>query len=110
MRYAVVGVGRIGELHARLLAAIAGVEAIVVADPDQARAEQVARDLGGTAATSPAAAMDAADAVVIAAATGAHAELIDLAAARSLPTFCEKPLAPGLVASRLVAERIATSG
>ena len=40
--------------------------------------------------------MDAADAVVIAAATDAHAELIRASIERGLPTFCEKPLAVDL--------------
>ena len=56
------------------------------------------------------AALDAAEAVVIAAATIAHAELIRASIARGLPTFCEKPLAADLDDTLAVADEIERSG
>jgi myo-inositol 2-dehydrogenase / D-chiro-inositol 1-dehydrogenase len=93
MKVALIGAGRIGTLHARLLSATDGVEALTIADAMPDRAAAVAREVGATAAPSIEAALDAADAVVIAAATDAHAELIRASIGRRLPTFCEKPLA-----------------
>ena len=93
MRVALIGAGRIGTLHARLLSATDGVEKLTVADAYPERAATVAHDVGATAAPSIEAALDSADAVVIAAATDAHAELIRASIGRRLPTFCEKPLA-----------------
>ena len=93
MKVALIGAGRIGRLHARLLRATEGVDALVVADVDAARAAEVAGSVGATAAPSIEAALDGAEAVVIAAATAAHAELIRARSAAGLPTFCEKPLA-----------------
>ena len=93
MRVALIGAGRIGTLHARLLSATDGVEKLTVADAVPERAATAAHDVGATAAPSIEAALDSADAVVIAAATDAHAELIRASIGRRLPTFCEKPLA-----------------
>jgi myo-inositol 2-dehydrogenase/D-chiro-inositol 1-dehydrogenase len=110
MRVALLGAGRIGRLHARLLTATEGVDTLVVADVDAARAAEVAAEVGATVAPSMDAALDAADAVVIAAATGAHAELIRASIGRDLPTFCEKPLAGNLDDTIALAADIDRSG
>jgi myo-inositol 2-dehydrogenase/D-chiro-inositol 1-dehydrogenase len=110
VKVALLGAGRIGQLHARLLAATAGVDELLVADPQPARAVEVADQVGATAAASIEAAMDQADAVVIAAATSAHPELIRAAIGRGLPTFCEKPLAAELDESIALAGEIERSG
>ena len=93
MRVALMGAGRIGRLHARLLKATAGIDSVVVGDVDNERAADVARTTGIESASSIEAAFEGVDAVVIAAATSAHAELIREAIRRGMPTFCEKPLA-----------------
>jgi myo-inositol 2-dehydrogenase / D-chiro-inositol 1-dehydrogenase len=110
VRLALLGAGRIGTLHARLLTATPGVDALVVGDVDAGRAAAVAGSVGATAAASIDAALDGADAVVIAAATTAHADLIRAAIGRGLPTFCEKPLAPTLEDTIAVAADIDRSG
>jgi myo-inositol 2-dehydrogenase/D-chiro-inositol 1-dehydrogenase len=110
MRIALIGAGRIGRLHARLLSATPGVDEVVVADAQQERAATVAAEVGARAATSIDAALDGADAVAIAAATDAHANLIRTAIDRGLPTFCEKPLAATLEDSLAVAAEIDSSG
>ena len=50
------------------------------------------------------------DAIVIAAATDAHAELVRVAIGRRLPTYCEKPLAGTLEETIAVAALIEASG
>ena len=110
MKIALLGAGRIGQLHARLLSATPGVDTLVIADADVDRAASVATAVGGTAAPSTEAALDVADAVVIAAATNAHAGLIRAAIGRGLPTFCEKPLADDLPETLSVAAAIAKVG
>ena len=88
-----VGVGRIGVLHARTLLDLEGVS-VTVADADSGRARKVAADLGIRAAETPEELVGAGvDALVIATATGGHAPLVRLAADASLPAFCEKPVA-----------------
>jgi myo-inositol 2-dehydrogenase / D-chiro-inositol 1-dehydrogenase len=110
MRVALLGAGRIGRLHGRLLTATPGVDAVVIGDVDGARAAEVAAAVGAAASPTIEAALDAADAVVIAAATTAHAELIRAAIGRGLPTFCEKPLAGNLEDTISVAADIERSG
>ena len=106
MRVALVGAGRIGQLHGRLLAGQADVEQVVVADADPARAQASAAAIGGQLAVSVEEALDAADAVVIAASTNAHAALVGMAIDRELPTFVEKPLAFDLDETETLVERI----
>jgi myo-inositol 2-dehydrogenase/D-chiro-inositol 1-dehydrogenase len=90
----VIGVGRIGAFHARTLLALDTVESVTLADVDATRAATLAGELGAAAAPTPEALVDAnIDALVIAAPTSAHRELLALAAAAKLPTFCEKPVA-----------------
>jgi myo-inositol 2-dehydrogenase/D-chiro-inositol 1-dehydrogenase len=106
MRIAMFGAGRIAPLHARTLKGSSDVSAISITDVVPERAADVATDLGLEHVVSAAEAFDAADAVVIVAATVAHAELIREAIGRGLPTFCEKPLAPTLGQSVALAEEI----
>ena len=94
MRIGLAGTGRIGAFHAKTLTSIPGVDDLVLADLDTALAKQVATDLGVAAASSIDALLDSGlDAFVITAGTAAHAELLEAAIARDIPTFCEKPVA-----------------
>jgi myo-inositol 2-dehydrogenase/D-chiro-inositol 1-dehydrogenase len=110
MRVALIGAGRIGRLHARLLAETPGFDELVIADAHRERAETVGAEVGARAAPSIDAALDGADAVAIAAATDAHASLVRAAIGRGLPTFCEKPLAKDLADTLAVAAEIEASG
>ncbi len=96
MRVALLGAGRIGRLHGRILASLPGVDEVLVADVAAERAREVAAENDATAVDTIDEAIDRADAVVIAAATDAHAALIRSAIGKGRPTFCEKPLALGL--------------
>jgi myo-inositol 2-dehydrogenase / D-chiro-inositol 1-dehydrogenase len=107
----VIGLGRIGAFHARTLPALEGVASVVVADADAARAREVAREVGVTVAETPKALFDTGvDAVVIATATLAHAELLRLAASAGVPAFCEKPVALELAALDEVLHDVGRAG
>ncbi|HRC40182.1 Gfo/Idh/MocA family protein [Nostocoides sp.] len=94
MRIGLAGTGRIGAFHARTLRSLPGVDQLVVADIDAALAAQVATDLEVSAAGSIGELLDAQlDGFVITAGTAAHADLIEAALDRGIPTFCEKPVA-----------------
>jgi myo-inositol 2-dehydrogenase / D-chiro-inositol 1-dehydrogenase len=105
MRIAQLGVGRIGAMHAELLAGLLDHEDLVVADAAPERAIEVADRLG-IASASIEQAIAGANAMVIAASSTAHAELIRAGLSRGLPIFCEKPLATGLDATRQLVEEI----
>lgn len=106
MRVAVIGAGRIGQFHARTLAGHGSVDGLVIADVDRDRAVSLATGVDGTVAPSPEAAMDGVDAVIVAASTDAHAGLVRAAVDRGLPTFCEKPLALDLDATRDLVDHV----
>jgi myo-inositol 2-dehydrogenase/D-chiro-inositol 1-dehydrogenase len=94
MRIGLAGTGRIGAFHAKTLTTIDGLDDLVLADLDTAIARRVADELGVDAAPSIEALLDSGlDAFVITAGTAAHAELLEAAIARDIPTFCEKPVA-----------------
>jgi myo-inositol 2-dehydrogenase/D-chiro-inositol 1-dehydrogenase len=106
-----VGTGRIGALHARSLKSSTLVSRLTVVDADQERAAGVARAVGAEQAESPQALLDSGvDALVIAAATPAHAELLHMAADASVPAFCEKPIALDLAATDAVIDHVKRSG
>ena len=51
IRVGVVGVGRVGALHAHIYARLPDVTLAYVCDSDEAKAAQAARDYGGTPCT-----------------------------------------------------------
>src|SRR3954469_16219392 len=105
MRVAVLGAGRIGALHSRLLAEHPEVDAVVVADERPERAVEVAAAVEGESA-GIAEAIAAADATVITAATSAHVELIGACLDAGVACFCEKPIALELGETAAVVERV----
>lgn len=110
MKIGVAGAGRMGAFHAGVLAAHPDVEAVRIFDVDSARAESLAADIRATTAPSAAELARWADALVIAAATDAHAGLIHLAADAGLPAFCEKPIALDLATTDAVLAHVRASG
>ena len=110
MRICLIGAGRIGRLHGTLVAAQPEVDEVVVADVDPGRAAETAAAIGGRVAPTTEAAMDGADAVIVAASTDSHATLVAAAVERGLPTFCEKPLAFDLPETVALVEQIEARG
>jgi len=106
-----VGIGRIGSLHAQTLQESPLVSRLTVVDADQERAASIAKALGAEQAESADALIrEGVDAVVIAAATPVHADLLHLAADARLPAFCEKPIALDLASTDAVIEHVQKSG
>jgi len=93
-RIAVVGCGRMGKLHARVLSEMDSVELACVVDASPQRAEAVARQRGAKALAAPAEAVDLCDAAIIAVPTLAHLEAARPFVAAGKPVLIEKPLAP----------------
>jgi myo-inositol 2-dehydrogenase / D-chiro-inositol 1-dehydrogenase len=110
MRIAVVGAGRMGQLHARLLASTKGVSELIVADADVDQAKTVAEGLGAKAIPDPMEALGSVDAAVIATPTEAHAVFVKAAVGRGCPVLCEKPLAESLDAAIELADYVSGTG
>jgi myo-inositol 2-dehydrogenase/D-chiro-inositol 1-dehydrogenase len=95
LRVGIVGVGRIGRMHADLLAReVPGAAVSAVFDPHPPAARDTADRLGVTATDSAQELIDApdVDAVAICSSTDTHADLIVAAAQAGKAIFCEKPV------------------
>ena len=110
LRVGLIGAGRIGVLHARTLKHNSRVGELLVSDADEARAREVAAGIGVRAVPVDRLFEGGVDAVVVAAATAAHADLVRRAAAAKLPVFCEKPLAPDIASTIEVLEALEAAG
>ena len=110
MKVGLLGAGRIGALHAGVLARDPGVNEILVGDADPKRAEAVASEVGGEAGKIDDVLGAKPDAVVVAASTPAHAPLILASVDAGIPAFCEKPIALGYDETLEVVDAVESSG
>src|ERR1700752_2917566 len=90
LKIAVIGAGRIGQIHARNVAAHPAALLAGISDPDRAAADRLAQATESTV-IDPDSAFRA-DAVMICSPTTTHADYIERAAAAGKPAFCEKPV------------------
>ena len=107
LRVGVVGVGHLGQHHARILSAIPGVELVAVADPRLEQAEAVAARCRTTPLADFRAMLDRVDAVTIAVPTILHREVASPFLARGIATLVEKPMAPSVAESEQLVETAA---
>ncbi len=95
VRVGVLGTGRIGRMHAELIARrVPGLALAAVHDASAAAARETAASLGVTAAGSvqELLASPTVDAIAICTSTDTHVDLLVAAAATGKPIFCEKPI------------------
>lgn len=107
IRFALIGCGFIGQVHAANLAAHPGIELAMVADVQSASAKKLADQyhcqMGevGAAINS-----DNIGAVLIASATPSHAELLEAAARAGKAVYCEKPIDLSLERANSAVEKV----
>ena len=106
MKIAILGVGRLGAFHAKVLRELPGVDELRINDADSARAAALAKELGTKQAPTIDDALAGVDAVVIVTPTGTHADLIRRALDEGLAVFCEKPIALDLESTRRVVDHV----
>jgi myo-inositol 2-dehydrogenase/D-chiro-inositol 1-dehydrogenase len=99
-----------GVVHARNLSRRSDVDAVIVTDIDRDRVRAVAADLDLDTAESVEDLLRRVDAVVIAAATSAHADLLRVSADAGIPVFCEKPISLDLRSTVEVVEHVRRAG
>lgn len=98
-----IGVGHLGQHHARLLASIEGVELVGVCDTNRSRADEIAAKFGAHSFASPHELMSRVDAVTIAAPTASHVDLALPFLEAGIATLVEKPIASSVEeAERLI--------
>jgi UDP-N-acetylglucosamine acyltransferase len=101
----VLGVGALGQHHARHLAGLRDVRLVGVHDADRARAAKIAAELGTVAYPDMDELLGLVEAVTVAVPTPAHAVVGLRALRRGVPVLMEKPLAASLgEADDLIAE------
>ncbi len=93
IKVGLLGAGRIGNVHAKSIAANADSQLVAVSDVNQAAAETLAAAYGAKARSSQDIIADPSiDAVLIATSTDTHSGLIEAAAAAGKAVLCEKPV------------------
>jgi myo-inositol 2-dehydrogenase/D-chiro-inositol 1-dehydrogenase len=104
---AILGAGRIGQIHARNAAAQPELALKYVVDPNRAAADALARQTAAEVVDLEAALSDSSiSGVIIASATNAHLDQALLAAAAGKAIFCEKPLDLDLARARDAAPQL----
>jgi predicted dehydrogenase len=109
VRVGVIGVGVMGERHARIYSQLPDAEFVGVFDANTHRAAAVVEQYGGHAFTDLDAFFTSIDAVSIAAPTHAHADLAIAALDRGRHVLIEKPICGSVDDARELIERAAES-
>ena len=111
LRFAVLGAGRIGQVHANALAAVPDARLTAIAEPQAEAARRTAdahgcevRDIDRIAAAGDI------DAVIICTPTDTHADLIERFCRAGKAVFCEKPMDLSLARVRQTLAVVAATG
>jgi len=92
-RVAVIGVGALGRHHARILAALPGVDLVGVVDVNESRAREIGSLVNASSFSSAAEMLGHVDAVTVAVPTEAHLSVSLPFLQRGIGVLVEKPLA-----------------
>ncbi len=110
LRVGLVGLGRMGQNHLRVLSLLKGVELAFIADDDEATAQRLGKQYEVQGVRDVRDMLDQVDALVICTPTVTHADYIRLAAGKVRNIFVEKPLADTLEEVNSVARLVADQG
>lgn len=111
VRIALVGAGRMGQVHLVALQRAEGVELSGVVEPYLPVREQVqARGIPVYETLQELLDSDPPDGVLVATPSDSHPEIVEHLAQAGLPTLCEKPVGVRVQATRQVARVVADSG
>ena len=107
VRFAVLGAGRIGQVHARAVSTVPAATLVAVADPVAAAAEAVQAQYGCDIRSIDAIRdADDIDAVIICTPTDTHADLIEEFVKAGKAVFCEKPVDLDVARAKKVIETV----
>jgi predicted dehydrogenase len=109
-RVAVIGVGALGKHHARILAAMPGVNLVGIVDINEARAREIAGLVNAEAFSSAADVMGAVDAVTVAVPTESHSRVALPFLQRGIGVLVEKPLARNAAEAQQLIDAARLSG
>ena len=94
LNFALIGAGRIGKMHARIINAHPACNLKFVYDVNKEFSSQVSKETGAQSVNSPEEAINASEinAVFIASATPTHIKFITMSVKANKAVFCEKPI------------------
>jgi myo-inositol 2-dehydrogenase/D-chiro-inositol 1-dehydrogenase len=94
LRFAVIGAGRIGLVHAGSVYDTKGAELVYIVDPIKEAADKIATEFDCKAAVDPVAVINSGeiDAVIIGSPTPTHVPLLSAAIDAGVHALCEKPI------------------
>ncbi|MEM7310609.1 MAG: Gfo/Idh/MocA family oxidoreductase [Planctomycetota bacterium] len=110
LRVAVVGVGHLGRIHARIYSENPDSELVAVVDADGERAAELGRELGCDGLSDAADLPDDIDAVSVVVPTVHHAQVAIPLLERGVPCLVEKPLADDLASADRILEAAQRGG
>jgi predicted dehydrogenase len=110
LRVGVIGVGYLGQHHARLLGSMDGVELVGVVDAKPGRADEIAAKCGTRAWPSASDLLSRTDAVTVAVPTVSHLEVALPFLERGVAVLVEKPIAPSTADANRLIETAARTG
>ncbi|MFM7056740.1 MAG: Gfo/Idh/MocA family protein, partial [Planctomycetota bacterium] len=96
VRIGVIGVGALGQHHARILAGLQGAELVAVVDSRETQGQAVALKHGTRWLATPAELLGHVDGVIVAVPTTAHPEVARPFLEQGIAVLVEKPLANSL--------------
>ena len=110
LRMAVVGVGHLGRSHARILAGLAEVDLVGVADVNETQAREVAESFGSKAFTNLSSLYDQVEAVTVVTPTIHHHAVACEFLRRGIAVLVEKPIATTLAEAEEMIELARIAG
>lgn len=111
VKIAILGAGRIGQVHARAVTSTAKARLVAISDPMRDAADRIAQIYGCDIRTiDQIAASDDIHAVAICTPTNTHADLIETFARAGKAIFCEKPVDLSLARVKACLDTVATEG
>ena len=110
IRFAVVGVGYFGALHAEKLARLPGARLVAVVDADAGRAQTVAAKHGVEALTNARDLIGRIDAAIVAVPTKAHFDVAELLLQNGIHVLVEKPITDDPETARRLVDLAAARG
>lgn len=110
MRVVVIGAGRMGGIRATDLMADPRVDEVLIANRTHQRVASLAEQIGARAIEWDEITTVPADAYVMALATDAHGELLEVLLDKHVPVLCEKPIALTIADTERICQQAARTG
>lgn len=103
-KFGVIGVGNMGQHHARVISSLPGARLFGIADPDQEKAKQIGVQFGAEVFANYQDLFDQVDAIIIASPTATHFQIAKDCLEAGKNILIEKPICQNLVDAQTLVE------